>query len=148
MTKVSKESVGDVGSNCEKTVFQHTHVESENVATRPEKEASSAGGGKTYQVQARATEEGTWDVSRTIVDETKDVMAQHVMRKTLRGVTETTVTRSTSDSSVSVSEIGDEVRVEQTPGGLWNRTETHASHEAVGSIGKSCTVTPVVHVGC
>ena len=145
VTKVSKENVGDIGSSCETTVFEHRHVKSENVASRPEKEASSAGGGKTYQVQARATEEGTWDVSRTIVDETKDVMAQHVMRKTLRGVTETTITRSTSDSSVSVSEIGDEVRVEQTPGGLWNRTETHASHEAVGVIGKSCSSTPVVH---
>ena len=145
VTKVSKESVGDVGSNCERTVFQHTHVESENVASRPEKEADLAGGGKTYQVQSRATEEGTWDVSRTTVEEAKDVTAQHVMRKTLRGVTETTVTRSTSNSSVSVSEIGDEVRVEQTPGGLWNRTETHASHEAVGVIGKSCSSTPVVH---
>ena len=145
VTKVSRESVGDIGSSCETTVFEHRHVESENVASRPEKEASSAGGGKTYQVQSRATEEGTWDVSRTTVEEAKDVTAQHVMRKTLRGVTETTVTRSTSNSSVSVSEIGDEVRVEQTPGGLWNRTETHASHEAVGAIGKSCTVTPVVH---
>ena len=145
VTKVSKESVGDVGSSCETTVFEHRHVESENVASRPEKEADFAGGGKTYQVQARATEEGTWDVSRTTVEEARDVTAQHVMRKTLRGVTETTVTRSTSDSSVSVSEIGDEVRVEQTPGGLWNRTVTHASHEAVGVIGKSCSSTPVVH---
>lgn len=145
VTKVSKESVGDIGSSCEKTVFEHRHVESENVASRPEKEADFAGGGKTYQVQSRATEEGTWDVSRTTVEEAKDVTAQHVMRKTLRGVTETTVTRSTSNSSVSVSEIGDEVRVEQTPGGLWNRTETHASHEAVGVIGKSCSSTPVVH---
>ena len=145
VTTVSKEPVGDVGSSCETTVFEHRHVESENVPDRPEKEASSAAGGKTYQVQSRATEEGTWDVSRTTVEETKDVTAQHVMRKTLRGVTETTVTRSTSDSSVRVSEIGDEVRVEQTPGGLWNRTETHASHEAVGVIGKSCSGTPVVH---
>ena len=145
VTKVSKEPVGAIGSNCETTVFEHRHVESENVPDRPETEASSAGGGKTYQVQARATEEGTWDVSRTTVEETKDVTAQHVMRKTLRGVTETTITRSTSDSSVRVSEIGDEVRVEQTPGGLWNRTETHASHEAVGVVGKSCSSTPAVH---
>ena len=145
VTKVSKENVGDIGSSCETTVFEHRHVESENVASRPEKEADFAGGGKTYQVQSRATEEGTWDVSRTTVEEAKDVTAQHVMRKTLRGVTEITVTRSTSDSSVSVSEIGDEVRVEQTPGGLWNRTEIHASHEAVGVIWKSCSSTPVVH---
>ena len=145
VTTVSKEPVGDVGSSCETTVFEHRHVESENVASRPEKEADFAGGGKTYQVQSRATEEGTWDVSRTIVEEVKDVTAQHVMRKTLRGVTETTITRSTSDSSVMVSEIGDEVRVEQTPGGLWNRTVTRASHEAVGVIGKSCSSTPVVH---
>ena len=145
VTKVSKEPVGDIGSNCETTVFEHRHVEIENVPDRPESETSSAGDGKTYQVQSRATEEGTWDVSRTTVEETRDVTAQHVMRKTLRGVTETTVTRSTSDSSVSVSEIGDEVRVEQTPGGLWNRTETHSSHEAVGVIGKSCSSTPVVH---
>ena len=145
VTKVSKESVGDVGSSCETTVFEHRHVESENVSSRPEKEASSAGGGKTYQVQSRATEEGTWDVSRTTVTEQPVETAQHMMRKTLRGITETIVSRNVDNSDVSVSEIGDEVRVEQTPGGLWNRTETHASHEAVGVIGKSCAVTPVVH---
>ena len=145
VTKVSKESVGDIGSSCETTVFEHRHVENKNVASRPEKEASSAGGGKTYQVQARATEEGTWDVSRTTVEEKAVTGAQHMMRKTLRGVTETFVHRNVTDSSVSVTDIGDEVRVEQTPGGLWNRTETHASHEAVGVIGKSCAATSVVH---
>ena len=145
VTTVSKEPVGDIGSNCETTVFEHRHVESENVPDRPESEASSAGGGKTYQVQARATEEGTWDVSRTVIEEKPVATAQHIMRKTLRGVTETTVSRNVSDSAVSVSEIGDEVRVEKTPGGLWNRTETHASHEPVGVIGKSCMATPAVH---
>ena len=142
---VAKEPVGDIGSSCETTVFEHRHVESENVPDRPEKEASSAGGGKTYQVQSRVTEEGTWDVSRTVTEEKPVATAQHIMRKTLRGVTETTVSRNVSDSAVSVSEIGDEVRVEKTPGGLWNRTETHASHEPVGVIGKSCSSTPVVH---
>ena len=145
VTKVSKESVGDIGSSCETTVFEHRHVENENVASRPEKEADFAGGGKTYQVQSRATEEGTWDVSRTTVEEKAVTGAQHMMRKTLRGVTETFVHRNVTDSSVSVTDIGDEVRVEQTPGGLWNRTETHASHEAVGVIGKSCAVTSIVH---
>ena len=145
VTKVSKESVGDIGSSCETTVFEHRHVENKNVATRPAKEASSAGGGRTYQVQSRATEEGTWDVSQTTVEEKAVTGAQHMMRKTLRGVTETFVHRNVTDSSVSVTDIGDEVRVEQTPGGLWNRTETHASHEAVGVIGKSCAITPVVH---
>lgn len=145
VTKISKESVGDIGSNCETTVFEHRHVESENVASRPEKEASSAGGGKTYQVQSRATEEGTWDVIRTTVTEQPVATAQHMMRKTLRGITETIVSRNVGNSEVSVSEIGDEVRVEQTPGGLWNRTVTHASHEAVGVIGKSCSSTPIVH---
>ena len=145
VTKVSKESVGDIGSSCETTVFEHRHVENENVATRPAKEASSAGGGKTYQVQSRATEEGTWDISRMTVEEKAVTGAQHMMRKTLRGITETIVSRNVGNSEVSVSEIGDEVRVEQTPGGLWNRTETHASHEAVGIIGKSCAITPVVH---
>ena len=145
VTKVSKESVGDIGSSCETTVFEHRHVENENVASRPEKEADFAGGGKTYQVQSRATEEGTWDVSRTTVTEQPVEAAQHMMRKTLRGITETIVSRNVNNSEVSVSKIGDEVRVEQTPGGLWNRTETHASHEAVGVIGKSCAITPVVH---
>ena len=145
VTKVSKESVGDIGSNCETTVFEHRHVENKNVATRPAKEASSAGGGRTYQVQSRATEEGTWDVSQTTVEEKAVTGAQHMMRKTLRGVTETFVHRNVTDSSVSVTDIGDEVRVEQTPGGLWNRTETRVSHDAVGVIGKSCAVTSVVH---
>lgn len=145
VTRVSKESVGDVGSSCENTIFEHRHVDSENVATRPEKEALPAGGGKIYQVQARATEEGSWDVSRTETTELAVRGAQRIKRKTLRGVTETIVHRNVADSSVSVSEIGDEVRVEQTPGGRWNRTETHAVPEPVGQIAKACSRTFMTH---
>ena len=145
VTKVSKESVGDVGSSCETTVFEHRHVKNENVATRPEKEASSAGGGKTYQVQARATEEGTWDVSRTETTELKSEKAQHLKRKTLRGVTETYVDRNVDNSDVTVANIGDEVRVERTPGGKYNRTVTKVSKESVGDIGSSCENTVFEH---
>ena len=47
---VAKENVGDIGSSCGRTVFEHQHAETRNEAVRPEDEADFAGGGKTYQV--------------------------------------------------------------------------------------------------
>ena len=142
---VAKEPVGDIGSSCETTVFEHRHVESENVPDRPEKEASSAGDGKTYQVQSRVTEEGTWDVTRTETTEIAVMGAQRMKQKTLRGVTETTVDRNVDNSDVSVTNIGDRIQVEQTPGGKYNRTVTTVTTEAAGEIAKDCQKTVFEH---
>ena len=96
-------------------------------------------------MQARATEEGTWDVSRTETTELPVVGAQKMRQKTLRGVTETTVDRNVDNSDVSVTDIGDRVQVEQTPGGKWNRTVTTVSKESVGDVGSICETTVFEH---
>ena len=44
---VARESVGDVGSSCGRTVFEHQHAETRNESARPEDEADFAGGGRT-----------------------------------------------------------------------------------------------------
>lgn len=142
---VSKETVGDVGSSCETTVFEHRHDDMRNEAVRPDEEAGPAGGGKTYRVQSRATEEGTWDVTRSETTELESRNAQVRKRKSLRGVTETVVHRNVEDGSVAVANIGDEVQVERTPGGLYNRTETKVTKEDVGDVGSRCQKTIFEH---
>ena len=138
VTRLMKEDVGQIGSNCQQTVFEHQHQTTENVANKPSEEASTAGSGKTYQKAARETEEGTWDVTETTTTEIAQPYAQHSKQKTLRGVTETTVDRNVSNSDVTVVNIGDRVVVEKTPGGLYNRTVTTLMKENVGQIGESC----------
>ena len=142
---VAKENVGDVGSSCGRTVFEHQHAETRNESVRPEDEADFAGGGRTYQVQSRATEEGTWDVTRTETTETERKGAQKTKQKTLRGITETTVDRNVDNNDVTVTNIGDRVSVEMTPGGKYNRTVTKVSKESVGDIGSSCEKTVFEH---
>lgn len=144
VTKVAATTAGTVAANCETTVFSHQHSSTKNVASKPSEEAPDAGSGKTHSVTARQTEEGTWDVTSTTTTELKGT-ARKSKRKTLRGVVETTVERNTSTSDVSVADIGDEVIVEQTPGGLWNRTTTKVAATAVGAIGQECQQTVFEH---
>ena len=143
----SKEPVGDVGSDCQTTVFEHQHSGQENVAERPDSEASSAGGGKTYRKTARQTEEGTWDVTTVETEELPKPGSAKSWRKTLRGVRETTVDRNAGRAlDGSNLQVGDERQSEMTPGGLWNNTTVTFSKEPVGEIGEACQATAVIHV--
>lgn len=145
VTTVSKTSVGSIGDECAKTVFEHSHTGMSNVATKPGAEASSAGGGKTYRKTVRMTEEGTFDVSEEETTELNPGIARHSMRKTLRGVTETQVYRNVKDDSVAVAKVGDETVVERTPGGLFVRTITRASSQSAGDIASDCQTTVFEH---
>ena len=139
VSKVLPVSVGDTGSQCETTIFQHQHSSLENVRDRPEAEAPVAGGGQTHQVSARATDEGTWDVTRTDVTELPVQDAQRTVQKTIHGIVETVTHRNVSDGSADVTDVGDRVQVEKTPGGLYNRTVTRVRKTSEwDAIGRSC----------
>ena len=145
VTSVSPESVGDTGTTCQKTIFEHEHTDLSNESEKPSIDVPAASGGVIHEKSARATEEGTWDVVDKTTTELEVSSAVHSKKKTLRGVTETTVDRNVNNSDVTVTNIGDEVRVEKTPGGKYNRTVTTMSDEAVGTTGKGCSITPSVH---
>lgn len=143
--RLSPESVGDVGSQCGKTIYEHRHVKTSNVAQRPYGEASEAGGGRTYERSVRMTDEGSYDVTETETGERYVGSSRVVVQRTLRGVTRTTTDRNTADASASVSKVGDRVEVEKTPGGLFNRTVTSVDAVAIGVLGHECDKTVFEH---
>lgn len=61
------EGAGKIGEECTKSAGEHTHIETENVAEKPTTEIASTAVNEEERIQARQTEERTWDVVRTKV---------------------------------------------------------------------------------
>lgn len=144
VTTRSNSPVEQIGSDCQKDVFSHQHTTVRNQSAKPAEDVTSAGGGVYHSRSARRTEEGTWDVTERKTTETQAV-SRKSKRKTLRGVVEVTETRNDTDGTVNVADVGDEVTVEQTPGGRWNRTVKSIASSAVGKIATSCQQTIFNH---
>ena len=137
---VTAEAAGEIADSCQTTIFEHTHEKLENVATEPsDKEATAAGEGKTYSKTSRKTDEGSWDVTERTTEEKGVADSVVTVRKTLRGTVKTTLDRNQATAAETTGlSVGDEVRVEKTPGGLYNNTKSGVTAEAAGEIVKSC----------
>lgn len=146
-TKVNTtaKAAGSIGYECTRTVFDHSDTKTSNVASQPGSEAPQPGNGKTYRKTIRRTEEGSYDVSEEVTQELNPGVARRSKRMTVRGIVETTMYRNTSDSSVELSKVGEEVVVEMTPGGRFNRTVTKASAVSVGDVSSGCQTTIFEH---
>ena len=147
ITIKTSESVGKIAEDCAKTIFQHEHSTTENVADEPnEKEVGDANGGVINSQTARQTEEGTWDIHKMITTElpVKDAIVS--VHKTLRGVTKSTVARNQSNAlSTDNLQVGEERRSEKTPGGLYNNTITTKENQDIGQIAEDCAKTIFEH---
>lgn len=100
----------------------------------------------TYEsAELKRRPDGKYDLTQKKTTETPDTVTKKTKRKSLRGVTETTITKSTDDDSVEVSNIGDEIDVELTPSGRWNRSETKLSSDPVGDVAYECQKTVFEH---
>lgn len=126
VTTAAREDLGTVARACEKNVFQETDSTTENKKDDPGKQHAEAGDGKYGSKSARMTDMGTWDVTDTTTTETEQGWT-YDQRKTLRGLRITTIKRNTADNSTDTPNVGDEVHLEMTPGGRYNRTETKLS---------------------
>ena len=146
-TEVANEPVGLINVDCTKTIFEHQHTTTENVKDEPsKKEVSEASGGVVHRLTARATEEGSWDVTEQIRTETPAPETSVEHRKTLRGSTTTTVNRNVSSPLNSANmKIGEVRRSDKTEGGLYNTTRTEVANEDVGNIAEVCSATSVMH---
>lgn len=138
VTQINSAAIGTVATDCQNTVFEHQHSDTINQKLQPSGEAVAAGSGKVTALSARQTEEGTWDVTTRTTTEQKQPNSRKTVRKTLRGVVTTTTDRNTTDSSTSVTKVGDEVTIEKTPGGLWNRTKTQVTASTAGVVSTEC----------
>ena len=146
-TEVANEPVGLINVDCTKTIFEHQHTTTENVKDEPsKKEVSEASGGVVHRLTARATEEGSWDVTDQVRTETPVSESSVEHRKTLRGSTTTTVNRNVSFPLNGTNmKIGEVRRSDKTEGGLYNTTRTEVANEDVGNIAEVCSATSVMH---
>ena len=146
-TEVANEPVGLINVDCTKTIFEHQHTTTENVKDEPsKKEVSEASGGVVHRLTARATEEGSWDVTDQVRTETPVSESSVEHRKTLRGSTTTTVNRNVSSPLNGANmKIGEVRRSDKTEGGLYNTTRTEVANEDVGNIAEVCSATSVMH---
>ena len=126
VTTAAREDVGTIARACEKDVFHETDSTTENKKDDPGEQHVEAGDGKHGSKSARMTDMGTWDVTDTTTTETEQGWT-YDQRKTLRGTRTTTIKRNTADNSTDTPNVGDEVHLEMTPGGRYNRTETKLS---------------------
>lgn len=125
--KTTNEPVGEIASECQKTIFEHRDVTVENVPTAPAKEAGEAANGIIKQKSVRKTDENTYDVTDTTTREKKVEDARTVERKTLRGTSAATTHRNLTAAEVAAKtgaqlDVGETRTVEKTPGDLKNLT--------------------------
>ena len=145
-TVTTAEAAGTVGTECQKTIFEHTDSTTSNQAARPSAEADEAGNGRTRRKSARQTEEGTWDVVTVTTEEKPQANATRTWRKTLRGSTVTTVTRNASAPLTGAGlQLGETQTSEMTPGGRYNNTEVKVSPDIVGTVATSCERSELRH---
>ena len=149
--KTTNEPVGEIASECQKTIFEHRDVTVQNVASKPSGEAQEAGGGKTRRRSVRKTDENTFDVTDEETTEKKVANARTSRRRTLRGTTETTTHRNLTPSEAAAAEsgelkVGETVSVEKTDGDSRNVTvEKFTADKTRRKLGGECQKTASVH---
>ena len=137
---VVPEPAGEIQHDCDKTIFEHRDTSVTNQAEAPaDKEAASAGGGKTYRKSTRMTEEGTFDVTEQSTEETPVSNAVVVRRKTLRGTIVRITDRNQQTALTETLKTGETKTSEKTPGGRYNNTTESVMGDAAGQIAAECT---------
>ena len=138
----------------DRTIFEHTDfrtvraVDSSDSAMDPVKDA---GGGHTYEKKFDLRPDGLHDVVDRVGTEVSVDEAVLERSRTLRAVkvrrTDRNQTASAAaDAWSAVLGVGGSVRIEKTPGGLYNVTREGAdSSSSVGETGNSCAKTAFRH---
>ena len=139
---------GPIRKTCRKSIFEHSHAETEVKGTEPAVgHAAEPGEGKTVQETVRRLDEGTYEHETETREERTVEGAVEEMRKTLRGTRKTKVNRNMAAKAGTAGlKIGEMVRNEQTDGGRWNQTVESVEPTPVGKIQESCQKTALQHV--
>lgn len=133
---------------CKKTIFRHTHSETNATGKNPGFDHvvdPTSAPGTIHELDVRRTETG-WDVTDTTHTDSSVSGSVTEKRVYLDGVVETTVNANQSGPASTASiGIGGAVRNELTESGLVNQTITKAVASNVGKTGESCENTHLVH---
>lgn len=135
--QVDEEEVGEIGTDCEKTIFAHESRNTKNQNDKPVQCTTDAGSGHIYSKSARQTEYGTWDVTDTDRQELAVAGAVKSYRKTLHGVIETTEDKNQTEAvSGEGLKVGEARESKKTPGGLYDNTKSLVTKEAAGEVSR------------
>ena len=117
---------GPIGQGCAKTAFEHRESTTTMTAEDPEATCvEDAGGGVTRTAKVRRTEEGAYECDVETRTEKPVAVATVEVRRTVGATRTTTVSRSQTEAgSAEGLAVGEQVRSEMTPGGLWDVTKT------------------------
>jgi len=127
-----------------KTEEQHLGVKEGSIASAGK--AASVSGGKMVTRKLRKNEDCTTDVVNETLQEEEAKGSVTETEARLRGTVETTVNRNMpSKASESNLGVGESVRNEKTPGGLWNQTIRKVKAAAAGMLRFMCEKTVFRH---
>lgn len=126
IVKVDRDATLDVLDTCQKTAFEHSHGKVTVQGAKPDAvDVDVAADGKVQKKTVRLTEDGSYRVEDETTEETAVEGAVVETRKTVSGVTTTTLDRNQESAAKTDGlAVGESVRVEKTPGGLYNNTKT------------------------
>ena len=139
---------GPIRKTCRKTVFEHSHAETEVTGTAPVMgHAAEPGGGKTVQETVRHLDDNTYEHETETREEQAVEDAVEEVHKTIRGTRRTRINRSMpAKASVAALKIGERIRNEQTEGGRWTQTIESVDPTPAGKIQESCQKTALQHI--
>ena len=115
VTTTDVEGAGEIGEECTKSQGEHTHVNTENVEKKPTVEVAAAAVNVEERVQARRTEENTWDVTRSRVVYTPKTTGEIVGGSALRRETREVGVDQPKMPAGRQGGVNEEIRVSGTP---------------------------------
>jgi len=148
VTRTAATGGGPIRRSCARTAFAHEHAETTVEDAMPAKlDAKDAGGGVSRRVTLRLNEEdGTVEREEAETAEVPVEAASVTVRKGIRGIRRTTVSRSqAAPGSEAGLKPGETLRSELTDGGRWNVTVERAEPEAGGKVAERCRRTALSH---
>lgn len=118
-----------------------------NQPERLSKDGVEYGSGVKTTYESSTNPDGTFNNRVTKETERPVSAAVVTTKKTLRGTVKTVLNRNQKNAGVTSGlSIGEEVRSEKTPGGLYDVTKTTVSTTSVGTIAQGCQRTVFEHV--
>ena len=129
IVKFVRNAILRIANGCRRTIFEHSHTTATVQGEDPGfTDAAEAAGGVITEKSVRRTSTGAYQIEEHTTTETPVADAVIETRRTVSGTTVTKLDRNQpSASSTANLKVGESVRVEKTPGGLYNNQKTTAT---------------------
>ncbi len=126
ITTFVKNAILKIANGCRKTLFEHSHTTATTQGTDPGfTDVTEAANGVITEKTVRRTATGAYQVEEHTTTETPVTDAAVETRRTISGTTTTKLDRNQPTAASTVGlKVGESVRVERTPGGLYNNQKT------------------------